>query len=145
MRLAVLCPGVLLSISAHFSRGASSFSLIQLEKSCAYVLCPAKCWSGLATPSSLIIGRQLFILGKELRGSVSNYIAVTLVQKSPGSRWLKRTVLGEKKGCLNISFFCNKQCQAGSLSCNPQLISHPIVLMDGSNLLLFHKYLPLTG
>lgn len=60
---------------------------------------------------SLIVGRQLFIFGKEQRPSVSNYTAVTSVQKSPGSRWLKRTVLGEEKGCHNFSLFAiNKRC-----------------------------------
>lgn len=89
---------------------------------------------------SLIVGRQLFFLWKKQRPSVSNYTAVTPVQKSPGSRWLKRTVLGEEKGCHNFSLFAiNKQCQVGSLSCSPQLISHPVVLMVKFNLLFFHK------
>lgn len=64
---------------------------------------------------SLIVRRQLFIFGKEQRGSVSNYAAVTSVQKSPGSRRLKRSLLGEENECLNFSLFAvNRQCWVGS-------------------------------
>lgn len=83
------------SASAHFCLFLQKGFIFRFFSPDVEGLCKMLEWTCHCS-ESLIIGRQLFVFGKEQRVSVSNETAVASVQKSPGSRWLERTVLGEE-------------------------------------------------